>query len=104
MACYSTKCMTVVFPSVLNMKDEPMVEMFKILEDTGLKFLGCTYSILKPILDEFFSSATMDHGTIICTIQGQNFKISQRIFAEVFYLSGVGVISCKDLSPAYVET
>lgn len=38
--------MFVVFPSVLSMKDESMVEIFKMLEATELKeFLGCLDSI-----------------------------------------------------------
>lgn len=105
MSSYSTNCVATFFPSVLSMKDEPMIEMFKMLKATDLKtFLGCTDSISEPILDELFSSTTVEHGAILCTIQGQNFNISHWIFVEVFDLPEIGVISCKELSPTNIET
>lgn len=105
MSSYSTNSMAIVFPSVPSMKDEPMVEMFKILETTGLKsFLWCTNSIFEPILDQFFNTTSMENGAILCTVQGHKFKISQRIFADVFDLLRVGVASCKDLPPTNDKT
>lgn len=61
--------MDVVFSFVLCMKYEPMFDMFKILEASGLKtFLGCTDNISKPLLDELFNTVSMEHGEI-CRVQ-----------------------------------
>lgn len=54
--------MAVKFESVLAMKDESMVSMFRMIEASDLrKFMGCTEKVSKPILNYFFSSATMKH-------------------------------------------
>lgn len=97
--------MAVFFPSVVSIKNETMVNMFKLLDASGLKtFLGYIYSISEPILAEFFNTVSIDHDAISCIVQGQKLNISQRIFAEVFYLLGVRVTFCKDIPPANDET
>lgn len=62
--------------------DEAMVEMFRMYEAPGvIKFLGCSEKVSEPIIDELFKTSTLEHGAIMCRVQGKNFNIPQRVFA-----------------------
>lgn len=52
---------------------------------------------MEPVIDEFFKTVTIGHGTTICRLQEKYFNISQRIFSEVFDLPSTRLTSCANL-------
>lgn len=61
-----------------------ILAFFRMLEALYLcKFLSCgLYS--KDVMEQFFSTATVEHGIVLCSFGEANFFFSQKSFAETF--------------------
>ncbi|KZV47983.1 hypothetical protein F511_32151 [Dorcoceras hygrometricum] len=61
------------FDSVLEIQDnEGMVQMFRALEDTGLRgFLGCPSVLYEQELEQFFDTDMVQDGDITCAVSGK---------------------------------
>lgn len=101
---YSIKTMVVAFKFVLYMKDVPMVEMFKMLETSGLrKFLSCSVTISDLELDQLFNTTMIENRAILYKVQCTNFSINQKDFADIFELSATTLTSCASLPDGSAE-
>lgn len=98
MTNYSINTLLFDFDSVLAMQYEGIITMFKMLEAFSLrKFLGCSARVSEPILDEFFTSAKIEHDFVLFTVRGLNFNISQMMFANTFDLLETVLLTCNNI-------
>lgn len=80
------------------MKDEPMVNMFRMLETSGmLKFLGYSSKVSEPMLDELFASSKIEHGFVAYTIKDSNIIISHKMFCRDSDHSSNCLCACYEL-------
>ncbi|KZV42680.1 hypothetical protein F511_15887 [Dorcoceras hygrometricum] len=81
------------FESVLMIHDhEGMLNMFKALEDSGLRrFLGCESFLYKTELGHFFDTELIQDEDITCVISGKFVSISPTLFAKVLDLPTEGI-------------
>lgn len=92
------------FDSMLAMKDESMVNIFQMLEESGLrKFIGCGSLPLNQVLDEFFKIATVEQGNILCTVGCAKFPFSQKAFAYTFDLPSAVLYTCASVLDDYTS-
>ncbi|KZV32429.1 hypothetical protein F511_44731 [Dorcoceras hygrometricum] len=87
------------FDSVFNISDnEGMVQMFRALESTGLRgFLGCPSVLYEKELEQFFDTALVKAGEILCVIHGKVVAITEDRFVGVFELPTEGLIDLSDV-------
>ncbi|KZV22866.1 hypothetical protein F511_39510 [Dorcoceras hygrometricum] len=77
-----------IFDSVLAMEHAGMVQMFKTLEETGLKgFLTASDSVYQSAVVEFFANAKVLAGTIVSFVANKKLAIMKEVFTEAFGLS-----------------
>ncbi|KZV45460.1 hypothetical protein F511_12908 [Dorcoceras hygrometricum] len=87
------------FESVLMIHDhEGMLNMFKALEDSGLRrFLGCESVLYETELGHFFDTALIQDEDITCVISGKFVTISPTLFAMVFDLPSEGITNLSEV-------
>ncbi|KZV43597.1 delphilin-like [Dorcoceras hygrometricum] len=87
------------FESMLAIPDhEGMLNMFKVLEASGLRgFLGCQSVLYEKELEQFFDTALVQDGDITGVVSGKFFSISQSRFAEVLELPTEGLVDFSDV-------
>ncbi|KZV17855.1 hypothetical protein F511_23201 [Dorcoceras hygrometricum] len=83
------------FESVLMIPDhDGMLNMFKALEDSGLReFLGCESVLYEKELEQFFETALVQGEDITGAVSRKFFSISQAQFARVFELPTEGIVN-----------
>ncbi|KZV38969.1 hypothetical protein F511_34148 [Dorcoceras hygrometricum] len=82
------------FDSLLTMENIGMIEMFKSLEESGLKvFLGASDSIYEEAVIEFFANANVIAGMIVNLVGTRKIAITKDMFANVFGLPSEGLTS-----------
>ncbi|KZV17002.1 hypothetical protein F511_27842 [Dorcoceras hygrometricum] len=87
----------VEFESVLAMEHIGMTDMFKYLEDTGLKrFLEVSTSVFEGAFIEFFMNAKFIVGTIV-SVCNQKMVITEDVFSTTFKLPTEGMIGFVDI-------
>ncbi|KZV44956.1 hypothetical protein F511_27930 [Dorcoceras hygrometricum] len=88
----------IYFDSVFGMTDAGMVQMFKVLESSGLRgFLGCSSAIYKAALVEFFQNASVRDDKVVSAVQGKSVEISEELFAGTFELPTEGLTDMHDV-------
>ncbi|KZV49457.1 hypothetical protein F511_28780 [Dorcoceras hygrometricum] len=87
------------FESVLMIHDhEGMLNMFKALEDSGLRrFLACESILYETEIGHFFDTALIQDEDITCVISGKFVSISPTMFAKVFDLPTEGITNFSEV-------
>ncbi|KZV16643.1 U-box domain-containing protein 43-like [Dorcoceras hygrometricum] len=97
-ASFSANDMQVNFESVLAMEHNGMVQMFKSLEETGLKdFFEVSISVFEGTLIEFFANSKVIAGTIVSFVANRKLVVIKDVFAEAFGLPTEGMVGVLDL-------
>ncbi|KZV36708.1 hypothetical protein F511_36813 [Dorcoceras hygrometricum] len=80
------------FDSVLTVEHSGMVNMFKSLEDSGLKgFLEGSGWVYEEAVLEFFTNAKILAGTIVSLVGARRIAITKDTLIEVFELTSEGI-------------
>lgn len=75
-----------------------IITVLHMLKESGLqKFLSCADSFSIPITKQFYASARIIHGNIVCSIKNENFIISQQFFADNLELPTGGMVRVSDI-------
>ncbi|KZV14431.1 hypothetical protein F511_43145 [Dorcoceras hygrometricum] len=75
-----------------------MVQMFRALESTGLRgFLGCPSVLYEKELEQFFDTALVKNGEILCVIHRKVVAITEDRFSGVFELPTEGLIDLSEV-------
>ncbi|KZV30163.1 dystroglycan-like [Dorcoceras hygrometricum] len=86
------------FESILAMGEPGMVSMFQDLIASGLQgFLGCPAVVYEEALVEFFANGTVRDGLVVSTVNGVIVEISEKLFAETFYLPVDGLEDVSEM-------
>ncbi|KZV36822.1 hypothetical protein F511_03546 [Dorcoceras hygrometricum] len=96
---FITNALQINFDYVLGIQDnEGMVNMFKALEDSGLRgFLGWPSVLCEQELAQFFDTAIVQDGDITCAVSGKYVEISESTFAGVFNLPTDGLTDLSEV-------
>ncbi|KZV40245.1 hypothetical protein F511_26608 [Dorcoceras hygrometricum] len=87
------------FEYILMIHDhEGMLNIFKALEDSGLRrFLGCESILYETELGHFLDTALIQDEDITCVISGKFVSISPTLFAKVFDLPTEGITNFSEV-------
>ncbi|KZV51641.1 hypothetical protein F511_20558 [Dorcoceras hygrometricum] len=98
-SAYISNALQINFYSVLGIQDnDGMLNMFKALEDSGLRgFLGCPSVLYEQELEQFFDTAIVQDGDITCAVLGKYVEISESRFAGVFNLPTDGLTDLSEV-------
>ncbi|KZV44622.1 hypothetical protein F511_33030 [Dorcoceras hygrometricum] len=92
------------FDSVLAMEHAGMVQMFKNLEETGLKgFLTASDLVYESAVVEFFANAKMLAGTIVSFVANKKVAITKESFIEAFGLQIEGMFGFLGIQKETVD-
>ncbi|KZV47083.1 hypothetical protein F511_07870 [Dorcoceras hygrometricum] len=98
-SAFITNALQVNFDSVLGIQDnEGMIQMFRALEATGLRgFLGCPSVLYEQELEQFFYTAFVQDGDVVCALSGMYVAISETRFSGVFNLPTDGLTDLSEV-------
>ncbi|KZV26490.1 hypothetical protein F511_36606 [Dorcoceras hygrometricum] len=96
---FFTNDLQVNFDSILgSQNNEGMVQMFRALEATGIRgFLGCPYVLYEQELEQFFDTAFVQNGDVVCAVSEKFVAISETRFAGVFNLPTDGLTDLSEV-------
>ncbi|KZV32752.1 splicing factor 3B subunit 1-like [Dorcoceras hygrometricum] len=94
---FIANALQVNFDSVFDISDnDGMVQMFRAL--SGLRgFLGCPSVFYEKELGQFFDTALVKNGEILCVIHGKSFAITEDKFAGAFELPTEALIDLSEV-------
>ncbi|KZV55944.1 hypothetical protein F511_10262 [Dorcoceras hygrometricum] len=94
----SVNALQVNFASVLTMEHSGMVQMFKSLEESGLKgFLEASGSVYEDAVLDFFANAKALAGTIVSIEGARNIAVTKDTLIKVFGLPSEGLTSFQTI-------
>ncbi|KZV58075.1 hypothetical protein F511_39661 [Dorcoceras hygrometricum] len=103
-ASFFGNALQVDFDSVIAMENAEMAQMFKTLENTGLKgFMTASNSVYESAMVEFLANEKVIAGTIVSFVANRKLAITKEIFAEVFGLPTEGMVGFLDIQKKTVD-
>ena len=98
MAAFSANMMQVDFESIMEMKEEHIVQVFHALKDAGLSlFLGETLTICEPEVKQYVKNARIDGDEVVSEVNGMEIRITEEQFAGMFNLPNEGPSMIADI-------